>query len=91
MDSEKITAFVQEHWNILLIVVGAVLIVGAALNWNWLCPQGDLLLAGRGAGGRGCLEHGSGGALRQLHYYGTSFYQALRFAEENQVPILLDY
>jgi uncharacterized membrane protein YidH (DUF202 family) len=41
MDSEKITAFVQEHWNIILIVAGVVLIVGAALNWNWLCdPTG---------------------------------------------------
>ena len=37
MDSEKITAFVQEHWNIILIAAGAVLIMGAALNWNWLC------------------------------------------------------
>ena len=41
MDSEKITAFVQEHWNIILIAAGAVLIMGAALNWNWLCdPTG---------------------------------------------------
>lgn len=37
MDSEKIMVFVQEHWDIILIVAGAVLIVGAAMNWNWLC------------------------------------------------------
>lgn len=29
MDGEKITAFVQEHWNIVLIIAGAVLVVGA--------------------------------------------------------------
>lgn len=41
MDSEKIVAFVQEHWNIILIIAGAVLVAGAALNWNWLCdPTG---------------------------------------------------
>lgn len=41
MDSEKITAFVQEHWNIILIIAGIVLMAGAALNWNWLCdPTG---------------------------------------------------
>ena len=41
MDSEKITAFMREHWNIILIVAGVMLIVGAALNRNWLCdPTG---------------------------------------------------
>lgn len=39
MDSEKMTAFVQER------------------------PQGNFLPAGHGAGGRGCLEHGTGGAV----------------------------
>lgn len=77
MDSEKIMVFVQEHWDIILIVTGAVLIVGAAMNWNWLCdptsaPQTHRygrsarrvnFFAGRGAGGRRRLEHGTGGAL----------------------------
>ena len=41
MGSETITAFLQEHWNWVTLVIGAVLLVGAILNWNWLCdPTG---------------------------------------------------
>ena len=54
MDSEKITAFVQEHWNIILIAAGAVLIMGAALNWNWLCDP---------TGAPQSHRYGTGGAL----------------------------
>lgn len=64
MDSEKITAFVQEHWNILLIVVGAVLIVGAALNWNWLCnPTGASQSHRYGRSARRVIFFLLGGAL----------------------------
>lgn len=41
MNSEQITAFLQEHWNLLTLAVGIVLLIGTILNWNWLCdPTG---------------------------------------------------
>ena len=41
MNSEQITAFLQEHWNWVTLVIGAVLLIGAIMNWNWLCdPTG---------------------------------------------------
>ena len=41
MDSEQITAFLQEHWNWVTLIIGAVLLSGAIMNWNWLCdPTG---------------------------------------------------
>lgn len=41
MDSEKIMAFLQEHWQFVTLVVGVVVLIGAIRNWNWLCdPTG---------------------------------------------------
>ena len=41
MNGEQITAFLQEHWNIPSAIIGAVILVGAICNWNWLCnPNG---------------------------------------------------
>ena len=41
MNSEQITAFLQEHWYIASVVNGAVILIGAVRNWNWLCdPTG---------------------------------------------------
>lgn len=41
MDSEQITAFLREHWNLVFVIIGAVILVGAIRNWNWLCdPTG---------------------------------------------------
>ena len=41
MNSEQITAFLQEHWYIVSLVVGVVVLIGAIRNWNWLCdPTG---------------------------------------------------
>ena len=41
MNSEQITAFLQEHWNWVTLIIGAVLLIGAIMNWNWLCdPAG---------------------------------------------------
>ena len=37
MNSEQITAFLQEHWYIASVVIGAVILIGAVRNWNWLC------------------------------------------------------
>ena len=51
MNSEQITAFLQEHWNWVTLVIGAVLLIGAIMNWNWLCdPTGtpDVHHHGRG-------------------------------------------
>ena len=61
MNSEQITAFLQEHWYIASVIIGVVILIGAIRNWNWLCdptgkpdshrygtrlPAGDLLPAG---------------------------------------------
>ncbi len=41
MNSEQITAFLQEHWNWVTLVIGAALLIGTIMNWNWLCnPTG---------------------------------------------------
>ena len=41
MNNEQITAFLQEHWNWVTLIIGAVLLIGAVMNWNWMCdPTG---------------------------------------------------
>ena len=41
MNSKQITAFLQQHWNWVILVIGAVLLIGTIMNWNWLCdPTG---------------------------------------------------
>ena len=37
MNSEQITALLQEHWYIASVVVGVVILIGTIRNWNWLC------------------------------------------------------
>ena len=36
MNSEQITAFLQEHWNWVPLIIGAVLLTGAIMHWHWL-------------------------------------------------------
>ena len=41
MNSAQLTAFLQEHWNWVTLIIGAVLLIGAVMNWNWMCdPTG---------------------------------------------------
>ncbi len=41
MNAENITAFLQDNYNIVMLVIGVLLLIGAILNWNWLCdPTG---------------------------------------------------
>ena len=52
MNSEQITAFLQEHWYIASVIIGVVILIGAIRNWNWLCdPTGkpDSHCYGRGS------------------------------------------
>ena len=52
MDSEKITAFLQEYWYFVTLLIGVLLLIGAILNWDWLCaPTGkpDSRRYGRGS------------------------------------------
>lgn len=52
MNSEQITDFLQEHWYFVTLVVGMVLLIGAIMNWNWMCdPTGkpDSQRYGRGS------------------------------------------
>ncbi|MFR0767206.1 MAG: Imm17 family immunity protein [[Eubacterium] siraeum] len=52
MGSEKVTAFLQEHWYIAPAIIGVVILIGSTRNWNWLCdPAGapDSHRYGRGS------------------------------------------
>ena len=52
MDSEMISTFLREHWNIVTLLFGVVILLGAVMNWSWLCdPVGkpDSHLYGRGS------------------------------------------
>lgn len=41
MDGEKITAFFQQYWYIITMIMGVVILIGSIMNWNWLCdPTG---------------------------------------------------
>ena len=41
MNSEQITAFLQEHWEWVTLIMGIVSVVGSIRNWNWMCdPTG---------------------------------------------------
>jgi len=44
MNSEQITAFLQEHWYIASVLIGAVILIGAIRNWNGGDPQLELPL-----------------------------------------------
>ena len=51
MNSEQITALLQENWEWITLVFGIILLIGAIMNWNWLCdPTGkpDSQRYGRG-------------------------------------------
>ena len=49
MNSEQITALLQEHWYIASVVVGVVMLIGTIRNWNWLCGAPDSHRYGRGS------------------------------------------
>ena len=51
MNSEQITALLQENWEWITLVFGIILLLGAIMNWNWPCdPTGkpDSQRYGRG-------------------------------------------
>ena len=38
---EKIMSFAREHYDVLFLIFGVIILVGAIRNWNWLCnPTG---------------------------------------------------
>ena len=39
MSVEKITAFLQENHNAVTLIIGIFLLIGAIMNWNWLCDS----------------------------------------------------
>ena len=52
MNSEQITAFFRKHWEWMTLCIGVALLIGAIMNWNWLCdPAGkpDSHRYGRGS------------------------------------------
>ena len=52
MNGEQITAFLQEHWEWVTLIMGIVSVVGSIRNWNWMCdPTGkpDSHRYGRGS------------------------------------------
>ena len=37
----RVQEFVSNHWPLISIIAGVILLVGAVMNWNWLCdPKG---------------------------------------------------
>ena len=51
MNSQRITAFIQEHGEWFTLAIGLAILLGAIRNWNWLCdPTGtpDVHRHGRG-------------------------------------------
>ena len=47
-----ISVFLQEHWYLVTLILGTVMLLGAVRNWNWLCdPAGkpDAHRYGRGS------------------------------------------
>lgn len=41
MDSNQIITFFQQHWYIVTIIIGVIVLLGSIKNWNWLCdPTG---------------------------------------------------
>ena len=42
MNSEQITAFLQENHNAVTLIIGIVLLIGAIMNWNWLCSPAEV-------------------------------------------------
>ncbi len=39
MNSEQITALLQENWEWITLVFGIILLLGAIMNWNGLCDS----------------------------------------------------
>ena len=38
---ERGQAFIAEHWPLFFLAAGVFFLLGAILNWNWLCdPKG---------------------------------------------------
>jgi len=59
MNSEQITAFLQEYWYIASVLIGVVILIGAIRNWNWLCdPTGTRDAHRHSRGYRGVLSVG---------------------------------
>lgn len=41
MKTEAIQLWIQEHWELVLLAAGALCLLGAVGNWDWLCdPAG---------------------------------------------------
>lgn len=39
---ERVMPFLQANWQLFLIVVGALFLLGAIFRWKWICdPQGN--------------------------------------------------
>ena len=37
----KLPLFLQDHWYFVTLAAGVVFLIGAIMNWNWLCdPTG---------------------------------------------------
>ena len=74
MNSEQITAFLQEHWNWVTLIIGVVLLIGAIMNWNWLCdPTGKPDSHRYGRGSRRAIFFLLGGLLIVSSIMGWGF------------------
>lgn len=69
MNSEQITAFLQEHWYLASVIIGVVILIGAIRNWNWLCdPTGKPDSHRYGRGSRRVMEKLNWFFHQEMHY-----------------------
>lgn len=41
MDYERVSILLQKYWYFITLIVGVIFLIGAIMNWNWLCnPTG---------------------------------------------------
>lgn len=44
----RLMPFLQDNWQIFIMTVGALFLLGAVFRWKWVCdPQGDNVLGFR--------------------------------------------
>ena len=39
---ERLSQFLSQHWQLLVIAAGVLVLLGAVFNWKWICdPRGS--------------------------------------------------
>ena len=55
-ERRTVTAFLQEHWEWVTLIMGIVSVAGSIRNWNWMCdPTGKPYSHRYGRGSAGVI------------------------------------